>query len=196
TRNVGVLLVLPLGVEAVHRFLKRKDASDLARGLVWAGLAAGGTIGYLIFAQVFFGDWQAPFVQQQNWQREPTFPLVTLYQGTQEAFRFIGVYPGGYHLLDWLIVIPALAAAIWVVMRARPAYSVYTVASLLAPLFYAFQPRPFMSVPRFLLPLFPLVWAVAVWAERRKGVHEAYLAVSATLLGVMLVLFVNWYYVF
>lgn len=196
TRNVGVLLVLPLGVEAVHRFLKRRDAGDLARGLVWAGLAAGGTIAYLIFSQVFFGDWQAPLEQQQNWQREPTFPLVTLFQGTQEAFRFIGVYPGGYHLLDWLIVVPALIAAGWVALRARPAYAVYTVVSLLAPLFYAFSPRPFMSVPRFLLPLFPLMWAVAVWAERRKGVHETYLAVSGALLGVMLLLFVNWYYVF
>jgi hypothetical protein len=37
---------------------------------------------------------------------------------------------------------------------------------------------------------------VAVWAERRRGVHEAYLAVSGALLGILLVLFVNWYYVF
>jgi hypothetical protein len=53
-----------------------------------------------------------------------------------------------------------------------------------------------MSIPRFLLPLFPLLWGVAVWAERRKGVHEVYLAASGALLGVMLLLFVNWYYVF
>jgi hypothetical protein len=196
TRNVGVLLVLPLAIEAVSRFLKRKNTKELARGLLWAGLAAGGAIAYLIWCQAFFGDWRAPLQQQQNWQREAAFPLVTLYQGTREAFRFIGVYPGGYHLLDWLIVVPALAAAGWVVIRARPAYSVYTVSCLLAPLFYAFEPRPFMSMPRFLLPLFPLLWAVAVWAERRKGVHEAFLATSSALLGILLILFVNWYYVF
>ncbi|MGH2693049.1 MAG: mannosyltransferase family protein [Actinomycetota bacterium] len=196
TRNIGVLLVLPLLTEAIHRFHERRDGSELARGLVWSLLAAGGAVGYLIFWQLFSGDPLAPVVQQANWQRELTFPLETLLRGTREAFRFIGVYPGGYHLLDWLIVIPALGAAVWVALRARPVYTVYTLASLLAPLFYAFSPRPFMSIPRFLLPLFPLVWAVAVWAERRKGVHETYLAVSGALLGVMLVLFVNWYYVF
>jgi hypothetical protein len=106
------------------------------------------------------------------------------------------VYPGGYHLLDWLIVVPALVAVGWVVVKARPVYAVYTVVCLLAPLSYAFLPRPFMSIPRFLIPLFPILWAVAVWSEKRKGVQETYLAVSGALLGVLLVLFVNWYYVF
>ncbi len=196
TRNMGVLLVLPLLTEALHRFREGRDGSQLARGIVWSLLAAGGAVAYLSFCQQFFGDWQAPVQQQATWQRELAFPLETLIKGTREAFRFIGVYPGGYHLVDWLIVVPALVGAGWVVRRARPIYAVYTVASLLAPLFYAFLPRPFMSIPRFLVPLFPLLWAVAVWAERRKGVHEGYLAVSGALLGVLLVLFVNWYYVF
>ena len=196
TRNIGVLLVLPLLTEALHRFRERRDGAELARGLVWSVLAAGGTVAYLIFWQQFAGEPLAPVHQQANWQRELTFPLETIFRGTSEAFRFIGVYPGGYHLLDWLIVIPALAGAVWVVIRARPLYGMYTVSALMAPLFYAFVPRPFMSIPRFLLPLFPLLWALAVWAERRRGVHEVYLAASGALLGVLLVLFVNWYYVF
>jgi len=196
TRNIGVLLVLPLLIEAVQRFRERRDGSELARGLLWSFLAAGGAVAYLVFWQQLAGDPLAPVRQQANWLRELTFPLETILLGTREAFRFIGVYPGGYHVLDWLIVVPALAGAVWVVVRARPVYAAYTVASLLAPLFYAFVPRPFMSIPRFLLPLFPLLWGVAVWAERRKGVHEVYLAASGALLGVMLLLFVNWYYVF
>jgi hypothetical protein len=196
TRNIGVLLVLPLLTEAVHRFRERKDTRELARGLLWSVLAAGGAAAYLVFWQQLTGDPLAPVHQQANWQRELSFPLVTVFAGTGEAFRFIGVYPGGYHLLDWLIVLPALVAAGWVVVRTRPLYGVYTAVSLLAPLSYAFLPRPFMSIPRFLLPLFPLVWAVAAWSGRRKGVHEGYLAVSGALLGVLLVLFLNWYYVF
>ena len=196
TRNIGVLLVLPLLIEAVQRFRERRDGSELARGLLWSFLAAGGAVAYLIFWQQLAGDPLAPVRQQANWLRELTFPLETIFLGTREAFRFIGIYPGGYHVLDWLIVVPALAGAVWVVLRARPVYAVYTVASLLAPLFFAFVPRPFMSIPRFLLPLFPLLWGIAVWAERRKGVHEVYLAASGALLGVMLLLFVNWYYVF
>ena len=196
TRNIGVLLVIPLLVEAVQQFQERKDSRALVRGIVWSVLAAGGAIAYLLWCREFFGEWSAPLEQQSTWQRERVFPLGTVLQGTVEAFRFVGVYPGGYHLLDWLLVMPALVGAGWVVVRARPLYGVYVVASLLAPLSYAFLPRPFMSIPRFLVPLFPLLWAVAVWAERRKGVHEAFLAVSGALLGLMLLLFVNWYYVF
>ena len=196
TRNLGVLLVLPLLVEAWHQFRERRDGRALGRGVVWSILAAGGAIAYLIFCQQFYGDWHAPLAQQSTWQREPIFPLGTVLKGTVEAFRFIGVYPGGYHLLDWLVVMPALVGAGWVVVRARPLYGTYVIASLLAPLSYAFLPRPFMSIPRFLVPLFPLLWALAVWAEGRKGVHEAYLALSGALLGLMLLLFVNWYYVF
>ena len=196
TRNIGVLLVLPLLVEAVHQFRERRELGPLVRGAAWSLVAAGGAVAYLIFCQQFYGEWSAPLTQQSTWQRESTFPLGTVLAGTVEAFRFVGRYPGGYHLLDWLLVMPALVAAGWVVVRARPMYGIYVVMSLLAPLSYAFLPRPFMSIPRFLLPLFPLLWAVAVWAERRKGVHEAFLALSGALLGVMLLLFVNWYYVF
>ena len=32
-----------------------------------------------------------------------TNPVSTLTQGTRLAFRFLGVYPGGYHTLDWVI---------------------------------------------------------------------------------------------
>jgi hypothetical protein len=196
TRNIGVLLVLPLLTEAIQRFFEHHDIKELARGVLWSLLAAGGAVAYLVFWQQTSGDLLAPVHQQANWQREGVFPLGTVLAGTEEAFRFIGVYPGGYHLVDWLIVTPALVAAGWVAVRARPLYGVYTAASLLAPLSYAFLPRPFMSIPRFLLPIFPIIWAVAIWSTRRKGVHEGYLALSGALLGVLLVLFVNWYYIF
>jgi hypothetical protein len=194
TRNVGVLLILPLAVEA---FLQHRERGDLlVPRLLWSGAVAVGTIAYLGFWQAFGGDVLAPLHQQATWQREATFPLVTGVSGTREAFKWIGIYPGGYHLLDWLLVVPAIAAAVWVTIRSRPTFAVYTWASLLAPLSLVFAPRPFMSLPRFLLAVFPLFWATAVWAGRRAGVHEAVVAVSAAALGVMTVLFVNWYFVF
>jgi hypothetical protein len=201
TRNLGVLLVLPLVVEAVHQAVERRRAGDgrpddLARSVVWALVPALGTLAYLAFWWRFSGDWLAPLHQQANWQREASFPLATVVAGTREAFRFPGVYPGGYHLLDWLLVTPALGAAVWVALRTRPVYATYAWASLLAPLSYIFAPRPFMSLPRFLLMVFPILWAPAVWARRRRGVHETWLAVSAAALGVVTLLFVTWYYVF
>ena len=194
TRNVGVLLILPLAVEGIRQH--RERGGPLAPRLLWSGAVAAGTLAYLGFWQGFAGDALAPLHQQATWQREATFPLATAVSGTREAFRWIGVYPGGYHLLDWLLVVPALAAAVWVTIRARPAFAVYAWASLLAPLSLVFAPRPFMSLPRFLLAMFPLFWAAAAWGGRRRGVHEAVVAVSGAGLGVMTVLFANWYFVF
>ena len=195
TRNVGVLLVAPLVVEAVQQSFERKQRS-LVRSLPWAIGPLLGLGGYLLYWQIAGGDWLAPVNQQATWQRDWTLPVVTLWRATVEAFRFVGTYPGGYHLLDWLVFVPCLAAAAWVAVRARPLYAVYTWLALLAPLTLAFGPRPLMSVPRFLLPLFPILWAPAALAARRPGVHAAVLAVSGGLLGLMAVLFVNWYYVF
>jgi Mannosyltransferase (PIG-V) len=196
TRNLGVLLVLPLAVEAVHQYWERRQGRGLATSLLWSAAPAAGLGAYLLFWQAFSGDALAPLQQQATWQRTFSFPLATVVAGSQEAFRFPGAYPGGYHLLDWAVVSPALVAASWVAVRARPLYGVYTWASILAPLSFVFAPRPFMSLPRFLLPVFPILWAGAVWAGRRRGVHEAIVAVSAAVLGIFTVLFVTWYFVF
>jgi hypothetical protein len=194
TRSVGVLLPLPLAVEAIHRWRERRE--NPVGPILWSAAAAVGVALYLYFWWRKSGDWLAPLHQQATWQREPTLPWETIASGTREAFRWPGVYPGGYHLLDWLVVVPALGAAGWVALRARPSFSVYTWAGLLAPLTLVFPGRPFMSLPRFLLTIFPLFWAPAILAKRRPWVHETAVAVFAAGLGVMTVLFVDWYYVF
>jgi hypothetical protein len=94
------------------------------------------------------------------------------------------------------VTIPAALAVVWVVLRARPVFAAYAVAMVAAPLSYVFLPRPFMSLPRFLLVVFPILWPWAVLGLRRRGLHEAVAAVSAGLLALLTVLFVNWYYVF
>jgi hypothetical protein len=58
-----------------------------------------------------------------------------------------------------------------------------------------FPGRPLLSIPRFLVLVFPLFWALAILAERGR-VHDAVVVISAVGLGVFGLLFVNWYYVF
>lgn len=195
TRSIGVLLVLPLAVEAIHQAREGRPGRTAVR-LAWAIVPVVGLAAYLGYWQATAGDWLAPIHQQATWQRTPAFPPAAAVEGTLQALRFPGQYPGGYHLVDWLVVAPAVAAAVWVALRTRPMYAVYTWASILAPLSFIFEPRPFMSLPRFVLVVFPILWAPVVLGLRRPWIHHLVMAVSSILLGVLTLLFVNWYYVF
>ena len=195
TRSIGIVLVPALLAEAIHQWRERRE--DLAWPVLWSLAAGLGLLSYLAFWKVWTGDWLGPLhIQANNWQREFSLPWATLWAGTREAFRWIGQSPGGYHLLDWLVVVPALVAGGWVALRARPAYALYAWGSLLIPLSYIFAPRPFMSLPRFLLVAFPLIWAPAALAARRPGAQQALVTVFAAGLGILTVLFVNWYFIF
>jgi hypothetical protein len=194
TRNMGVVVALALLVEAIQRW--REGGRVPVRGTL-AALATGvGTITYLAFWRVESGDWLAPIHQQANWQRVFSWPWTTLVEGTKVAFRYIGNTNGSYWLIDWLLLLPILAASLLVLTRYRWAFRVYLWGGLLAPLSFIFEGRPLMSMPRFVLPLFPAFWVMAETLERRGVPRWAVAAVGAAGLGLLVPLFVNWYYIF
>jgi len=197
TRSIGLVLILPLALEAISQARSREKGRFRAALLPLAASAfvTTGTLAYLFFWKRFNGDFLTPLNDQNGWLREFSLPWSSVVKGTTEAFRFIGTYSGGYHQVDWLIVMFALAALVWVLMRTPLTYASYALASLVVPLSFIFEGRPFMSMPRFILPIFPLFWALARLAERFRA-NDAVVAVSAAGLGVMTVLFVNWYFVF
>ncbi len=196
TRNLGVLLVLPLAAEAVHQAWDRRPRRVPVEELVWSVVPVIGTLAYLSYWQVKTGDRLAPLHQQANWSRKLTNPLATLWDGTRVAWRFLGSYAAGYHQIDWLVTAVVLVAATYATAKLRPSYGVYLWAGILAPLSYVWLPRPLMSFPRFALPLFPIYWGMALWTERGHGRHEVVVAGSALFLGLLTLLFVNWYYIF
>src|SRR4029450_5502144 len=99
--------------------------------------------------------------------------------GTGAAFPSLDDLNGGYWLIDWLIVIPMLAASVYAVVRLRPAYGVYLWSALCIPLTFVSPDRPLMSMPRFVLPLFPAFWALALGLERLRIPRSAALVVGA-----------------
>ena len=194
TRSVGIVLAPALAFEALHRRTE-------GRGRAWPGLAAAaatglGTLAYLGWWRARTGDLLAPFSKQENWQREFSWPWISLWNGTRSAFRLIGTANGGYWLVDWLIVVPVLALSVYAITRYRPSYAVYLAGSLLIPLTFVFEDRPLMSMPRFVLCLFPAFWAAAELAERFHVPRWGLAAAGAAGLGVLSVLTVNWYYIF
>ena len=195
TRSIGIVLVPALLVEA---FMQRRRGEKLGAAL-WRGgwaLSAGlGTLLYLGYWKATSGSWLTPVSKQSNWLREVAAPIGTLIDGTEVAFRFVGSGVAGYQLLDWLIVIPVVIATAWTVIRLRPVYAVYAVLSVIIPLTLIFGDRPFMSLPRFALIVWPVYWAMSKAADR-WNIHSAVTACSAALLGLLTVLFVNWYWIF
>ena len=194
TRNVGIVLAPALVLEAFHQ---RSEG----RGSVLPGLGAAvavgiGTLAYLAYWWAKVGDWLAPIDQQANWQRTFSSPWATVVDGTRDAFRYLGNANGGYWLIDWLIVVPVVGASVFALLRYRPSYSVYLWGGLLIPLSFVFADRPLMSMPRFVLPLFPAFWALAELTERWRIPEKAVAAVGAAGLALLVVLFVNWYYIF
>ena len=196
TRSIGIVLILPLAVEALQSWREAGRRGIPIRGLAWSlGPLAGAAL-YLGYWQSRVGDWLAPLHQQTVWERTLTNPFATLLHATQDAFNYTGLYAGGYHQLDWLIGVPALVLAGYAVWRLRPVYGTYVVASLLPPLCLVFSARPLMSFPRFLVTVFPIFWGAALWTKDRPVRHDLYLVASCLLLGVLLLLFADWYYVF
>lgn len=194
TRNVGVLLVIPLLLE-VWRQHRRGDGPGLG-GWSAAALAApaGGGL-YLLFSWVWFGTPLGPISAQVTWEREWTLPTAAI----GDAFRFgtdtPGLYPSGYHTVDLLVFLPVVVAVVWLLWRTPLPYGAYAAAHVLVWLVYPFPGRPLMSTYRFALAIAPLPWAFAAWT-RHRGVATTWYATSAALLGAMLLLFVNWFYVF
>jgi hypothetical protein len=197
TRSVGFVLSAAIAVEAVHRYWRRPDRlRRLGASLPWSLGPLVGLATWLLAWQIAAGDFRIPIEAQEGWERKPTFPLVTLFLATRMAFQFVGVPGGGLFLLDWIITMPAIAAAVWLVFRTRPLYGVYVWASLLVGLSLVWEPRPLMSMPRFLLPIFPLTWAPALLARGRPGLHVATVASSASLAALVTALYVAWHFVF
>lgn len=194
TRNVGAVVAAALAAEAIQRRAEGERA--LGRGLLAAAAAASGTFLYLLTWQIRSGDLLAPLHQQATWQRTFSWPWSTLAQATRIAFRYVGQTNGPYWLIDWILVVPVLAVSALAILRYRWAFSVYLWGGLLIPLSFVFPDRPLMSMPRFVLPLFPAFWAMAELLERWHVPRWVAPAVGAAGLGLLVPLFVNWYYIF
>jgi hypothetical protein len=204
TRSIGVTLVVPLAFEALRQARAARSVEGRSgRALYALGCSvapAAGLIAYLWYWKATTGDWLTPFNAQNGWLREFSWPWETIVNGTKTGLQFIGSYPGGYHTLDLLLVAIALLATMWIVfkwveMKIPAIYGSYAVISFLMPLFLVFGGRPFMSLPRFVLVVWPLFWALGAFADKFNA-RDLVVGASAAGLGIMTLLFVNWYFVF
>jgi hypothetical protein len=188
TRNVGVLLIVVLAVEAFRQW---RQGRLLLPRLTAAACVGLGPLAYFAYWQVRFQDFWAPVDAQTNWQREPTSPLVAIWHALRLTWRF-----QTWWLIDVIVVAAAIAGIVIAAFRVPLTYSVYAALSVLVPLTFTFHDRPLTSMPRFMAVVFPAFWGFAIAAERRRPPETALLIAFAAGFGILSFLFINWQPVF
>jgi hypothetical protein len=183
TRSVGIALLPALLLEAWPS--RRRD---FAGALV--------VLGPMLYGIYWLsqGDMLRPITAQAQWARSLRLPVVTLAEGLLYAAAGIGDPKGFLWTLDFLVTLLALVVLAWGWRILRPSYLVYAGLSLLIPLTYPNPHRPLLSLPRFVIVLFPLFWIPA-----RKLTDRAMIAVvGASLLSYIPLSagFMNWHFIF
>ena len=191
TRSIGVLLIFGLAVEAFLQW--RREGRALLPRVVAAISVALGPLAYLLFWKFRFHDLWAPLDAQRNWNRETALPTTTLW----DAVRFTWTHRT-YWLIDLAVVVAAVAGVglAAVAQRVRASYLTYATLSLLLPLFAPLDFRPLLSMPRFVIVVFPLYWGYAAAVDREWLPEPLVTGAFAMGYGLLAVLFLTWWYVF
>jgi hypothetical protein len=225
TRSTGIVLLLPALIFYLYgpREDRRPDR-PLAHGLapryrvrkdvLWLALAPLGLLLYMAYLGLAGGDALAPFHAQDVWGRHFAGPYLGVWDGIQAAFEgarqlfsmqqaHAYFTTGGespfvaaeHNLLLLAFLAAALAATVGVLRRLPAAYGAYVIAALALPLSYPVTAQPLMSLPRFLVVLFPLNIWFAQWLGAHPRLRRPALACSGLLLAFFLAQFATWHWV-
>ena len=189
TRNMGVLLVVPLLIEMyldwrhttgrknVFRFLGHIFATPVK--LLAVLVTPIGTFSYMLFLYFFCGDAFAFKNVQIAWRTEEHFPIVGV------LLDAISIGSDVYHMLLGWICIGAIAVFIYMLVRRLYSEAVFGGLTLAVPLTSAV-----MSTPRFISGDY-VVWIGAYDIIARQN-HAARVATCIILAGIEVVLTFMW----
>jgi hypothetical protein len=186
----------------------------LRRDILWLGLVPAGVVVYGACLALAGGDAFAPFHAQEVWGRHFAGPYVGVWDGVRAAFdgarqllsfqRHHLYFPiaagspfvnAGHNLILLAFLIAAVPAVVGVVRRLPLAYGAYVIAALALPLSYPVTAQPLMSLPRFLVALFPLNIWFAGWLAVRPRARRPALALSGLLMAGFVAQFATWHWV-
>ena len=188
TRVEGVLTALPLAYE-VWRAWRERRGTTLARGVVGLALVPLGLAAYMVYLYALQGDPMAFSKVQAEWDRHFAPPWVSI----ANTIHAIAVSPlngnSANHVIELVFTGAFLILMVAAFRTLRPSYAWYFAASLLMPMCTA----SLMSMPRFVLVVFPAFMLLALWG-RRPWVNSALVSFFLPVLGLFTVLFADWYW--
>ena len=184
------------------------------RDILWLALLPAGLVLYLAYLGLAGGDPLSPFHAQDVWGRHFAGPYLGVWDGIRAGFdglrqllslsRHPVYFPiavgdpfvvAGHNLVLLAFLLAAVPAIVGVLRTLPLAYGAYVLAALALPLSYPVSAQPLMSLPRFLVVLFPLAMWFAAWLAARPRAQTPALVVSAALLGLFAAEFATWHWV-
>jgi hypothetical protein len=189
-------------------------AAPRRRDLAWIAVVPLGLLAFLGWLDVAGLDPTAPLSSQQAWLRHFSGPFGGVLDGARAAlggvrqllsgqtrtvyYRLAGGDPmiAAWHnvmLFGFLLLsVPLLVGAL---RRLPLAYGVYALAAVCVALSYPIASEPLTSLPRYLVVLFPLPMALALWLARHPRLRLPLLGASAVSLAGFSELFATWHWI-
>jgi len=184
------------------------------RDILWLALMPAGVALYSAWLAASGGEALGPFHAAQAWDHHLTGPFVGVWDGVKAgwdgvrqllSFQRRHIYftvAGGspfivawHNLMELAFLLAAVPMTVGVLRRLPLAYGAYVIAALALPLSYPVTPQPLMSIPRYLLVLFPLAMWLAAWLAERPHLQRPALVVSALLMVFFVAQFSTWHWV-
>ena len=225
TRSAGVVLLAPALILYLYgpredrapdfpRARRLAPRYRLRRDALWLVLVPVGLGVFMAYLAVSGGDALMPFHAQDVWGRHFAGPYLGVWDGVKAAFEgarqllsfqqhhvYFPIAAGNpfitaeHNLLLLAFLIAAVVAVVGVLRTLPVAYGAYVIAALALPLSYPVTPQPLMSLPRFLVVLFPLSMWLAAWLAARPRAQRPTLAVSGLLMAFFVAQFATWHWV-
>jgi Mannosyltransferase (PIG-V) len=186
----------------------------LRRELLWLALSPPGAVAFALYMGLAGGSALAPLHAEQAWDRQLTVPFAGVWDGLRAAFDgarqllsfqhrhvYFAAAEGspsvnaGHNLLDFAFLAAAVPATIGVLRRLPLAYGAYVLAAVALPLSEPVRAEPLMSLPRYLVVLFPLGIWLGAWLAERPRLQRPVLALSALAMAVLAAQFATWHWV-
>jgi hypothetical protein len=171
----------------------------LGWGLLWVALVPAGLAAFFYYLGAAHGSmWEALEVNDKLWHRHfallggmsgivgvmghslrvvASAPPGKLFPATNGPYRGAGV-----NMVDAAALVFALVGTVGVIRRLPPAYGAYTAVTLVVLTSAPKATEPLVSLPRYILVLFPLQMWVAAWLHQRVRLG-VWLACSGMALG-------------
>jgi len=190
TRVTGIILLPVLIIEYLYQKQFKKE--NIRKDILWVFVIGLGFLIYLLINYIVYGD---PFkfleIQKEHWQMHLSLPTKGLF------YAWDGIFwrnPADSILVAWAQITFAVLSLILIIysfFRVRLSYSLYALANWLVVTSTSF----WLSVPRFMLTLFPIFIVLALLG-RRKEVNYTIIFLSLIFYGLFLLQFVRFRWAF